>query len=76
MRFLEIRFFGRDRREVANPVATLTLIPLISAPQVLGVIFWDDVKASAVSTVGMGFLFAITYLLGIYVTKRARVRSL
>ena len=30
MRFLEIRFFGRDRREIANPLATLILIPLIS----------------------------------------------
>ena len=46
MRFLEIRFFGRDRREVANPVATLILIPLITAPQVVGVLFWDDFEAS------------------------------
>ena len=48
-------------------MATLTLT-LISAPQVWAS-FWDDVKASAVNTVGMGFLFAITYLLDIYVTK-------
>ena len=39
MRFLEIRFFGRDRREIANPVATLDTIPMISVPQVLGVLF-------------------------------------
>ena len=45
MRFLEIRFFGRYRREIANPVATLILIPLISAPQVFGIVFWDDLEA-------------------------------
>ena len=36
MRFMEIRVFGRDRREVANPVATLILIPLISTPSSVG----------------------------------------
>ena len=44
MRFLEIRHFGRDRREFSNPLATLILIPLISDPQVAGVLFWDDFK--------------------------------
>ena len=46
MRFLEIRFFGRDKRSFVNPLATLILIPLISAPQILGVLFWDDFEAS------------------------------
>ena len=57
MRFLEIRFFGRDRREIANPVATLILIPLISAPQVLGVLFWDDFKASVIKCCGCCIAF-------------------
>ena len=72
MRFLEIRFFGRDRREVANPLATLVLIPLISAPQVLGVLFWDNFKASVLSTLGLGLLFVATYLIGIGLAKRGR----
>ena len=75
MRFLEIRFFGRDRREVANPVATLILIPLISAPQVLGVLFWEDFKASVVSTAVMGLLFIMTYLVGIAAAKRGRANN-
>ena len=74
MRFIEIRFFGRDRREIANPVATMILIPLISAPQVLGVLFWDDFKASVVTTVGMGLLFIVTYLAGLAIAKRGRVQ--
>ena len=70
MRFLEIPVFGRDRREIANPLATLILIPLISAPQVLGVLFWNDFKASVVSSTGMGLLFLMTYLFGITVAKK------
>ena len=75
MRFLEIRFFGRDRREVANPVATLILIPLISAPQVLGVLFWDDFKASVLSSLGVGVLFVATYLIGISFAKNGRNKN-
>lgn len=76
MRFLEIKFLGRDKREIANPVATLILIPLISAPQVLGVMFWDDLRASVVGTAGMGLLFLMTYLFGIAIAKRGRATSL
>ena len=75
MRFLEIRFFGRDRREIANPLATLMLIPMISAPQVLGVLFWANFRASILSAAGMGLLFLITYLAGIAVAKRGRFAS-
>ena len=75
MRFLEIRFLGRDRREIANPVATLILTPLISAPQVMGVLFWDNFKASVVSTAGMGLLFMLTYLVGIAAAKRGRAKN-
>ena len=75
MRFLEIRFFGRDRREIANPLATLILIPLISVPQILGVWFWDDFKASVLSTLGAGALFVATYLIGIGLAKRGRVTN-
>ena len=72
MRFLEIRIFGRDKRDIANPLATLILIPFISAPQLLGVLFWDDHKASVLSTLGVGLLFVASYLLGIAVAKRRR----
>lgn len=75
MRFLEIRFFGRDRREIANPLATLILIPLISAPQVLGVIFWDNFEATVFGTLGVVMLFVTTYLVGIVLAKRGRVKK-
>ena len=75
MRFLEIRFFGRDRREIANPFATLILIPLISAPQVIGVLFWDDFEATVWSTLSSTILFMATYLVGIRIAKTGRGKS-
>ena len=75
MRFLEIRFFGRDNRETTNPVATLILIPLISAPQVLGVLFWDEFKPSVLSALGAGSLFVVTYLSAIGYAKKGRTTN-
>ena len=75
MRFIEIRFLGRDKRVIANPVATLILIPLISAPQILGVLFWDDFIITVVCTVGVVFLFVVTYLVGIRIAKTGRGTS-
>ena len=72
MRFLEIRNFGRYRREIVNPMATLILIPLISTPQVLGVWFWNDYRTSLLSALGAGLLFVATYLVGIALAKRGR----
>ena len=75
MRFLEIRFFGRDRREIANPLATLILIPLISVPQVLGVLFWDDFKATVWSSLLIAIVFVATYLTGIHIAKKGRIKN-
>ena len=72
MRFLEIRFFGRDRRKIANPIATIVLIPLISVPQILGILFWDNFVTSVWCTLGIGLLFVATYFLGINIAKTSR----
>ena len=72
MRFIEIRFFGRDRRGIVNPLSTVILTPMVSAPQVLGICFWNDFRASVLCTVGMGLLFVATYFLGIKTAKSAR----
>ena len=70
MRFLEIRFLGRDQRQIANPLATVVIIPLISTPQVLGVLFWHDVPLTIWSTVLASFIFVTTYFLGIKFAKK------
>lgn len=72
MRFLEIRFFGRDRRHIVNPLTTLVLTPLISAPQIIGIIFWDDFVTTVWGAVFMGLLFISTYFVGINFAKSSR----
>lgn len=72
MRFLEIRFFGRYKRSFVNPLSTIVLIPFISAPQVLGVLFWDNLSASVWSTFCVTLIFVITYLVGIKIAKKPR----
>lgn len=75
MRFLEIRLFGRNRRKIANPLAAIILMPFISMPQILGVLFWNNFKASVWSSIGVGILFVITYIVGIAIAKRGHVTS-
>ena len=72
MRFLEIRFFGRQQRRLVNPLTTIILVPLISVPQILGVIFWDNLAVTIYCNVGIGILFVSTYLMGIYIAKNSR----
>ena len=73
MRFLEIRFFGRDRRHIVNPFSTIILIPFISAPQVLGVIYWNDQNSTILCTLFMTFIFIVTYFLGINIARKSRL---
>ena len=73
MRFLEIRFFGRDKRKLVNPLTTLALAPFISVPQVLGVLFWNNYYATVWSTFGVALLFVMSYLTGIKIAKNSRV---
>ena len=72
MRFLEIRFFGRTKRKIVNPFSTIVLTPLISAPQILGVLFWNDFIATVWSTLLISLLFVGTYLIGINIAKNSR----
>lgn len=72
MRFLEIRFFGRDKRGMVNPISTIILIPMISMPQALGVLFWNNFSATVLCTALMGLLFVLTYLTGINLAKAKR----
>ena len=72
MRFLEIRYFGRDRRKIVNPIATVILVPMISTPQILGVLFWNDFASTVYATICAGLLFVVTYVVGIKVAKRPK----
>ena len=73
MRFLEIRFFGRTQRRISNPLATLALMPLITAPQVLGVLTIQDSIMAAISLLISALIFVSSYMLGISLSKRNRL---
>ena len=73
MRFLEIRFFGRDKRHLVNPISTIVLGPLISAPQLLGIIYWNNPRASTLSTLLIAVIFIFTYFLGMKIARKPRI---
>ena len=72
MRFLEIRFFGRVNRQLANPIATLMLIPFITVPQIVGVLYWNQLETTVWLTLLIGLLFITTYIAGISFAKSSR----
>ena len=75
MRFLEICFLGRARRNISNPIATLILLPLFCVPQFLGILFWNNYDATVWCTLFLSVLFIFTYFLGIFISKRGRTLS-
>jgi UDP-N-acetylmuramyl pentapeptide phosphotransferase/UDP-N-acetylglucosamine-1-phosphate transferase len=73
MRGLEICVLGRGRRSVANPMATLVLLPLIATPVVVGVLMHDLPRLSFVALVVCLAAFFGIYGLGMRLaTSRAR----
>ena len=72
MRFLEIRYFGRNSRRLTNPIATLILIPFISVPQVLGVVFWEHMYSPIFLTPVVALLFFFSYLSYFKLAKKRR----
>lgn len=65
MRTLEIVWLGRGRRHIANPLATLVMMPLIAMPIIVGVQFWDKPLAAFAAVLLFGALFIGSYFVGI-----------
>lgn len=70
MRFLEIRLLGRNRRQLANPLATLIIAPLIVAPQICGLIYAFDNKSAMIASGCFAVIFFMTYNLGMRLAQR------
>ena len=73
MRFLEIRILGRNRRTLANPLATLIIAPLIVAPQICGLLFAFDHASAVLASVVFSIIFFATYILGMRLARRSHV---
>ena len=70
MRSLEIKYFGKSKRSLTNPLATLIIMPLVVFPQFLGVIFAYNHSMAIFSVIFVGTLYIVTYLAGIKIAKR------
>ena len=70
MRGLEITILGRHRRHLANPLATLIILPLASIPMILGVLSYNSDKRAAVAFVLAILIFVLTYRFGGWMAKR------
>ena len=72
MRGLEIGILGRRRRSIANPMAAVLMIPAISAPAVLGVIFHASPGAAAFSMFLLFVAFVVSYNIGVRFLSKIR----
>ena len=74
MRSLEILWLGRGKRHIANPLATLVMMPLIAMPIVTGVLLWDQPLPSFVGVVIFSLLFVSSYMVGVRFASARRSR--
>lgn len=61
MRTLEICVLGKNKRVLANPIATLLLLPMIALPSVMGILLWNQSGPALMMIVVDGILFVLTY---------------
>jgi len=74
LRYIEIRFLGRGKRAIANPIATVLLLPFVIAPQIAGIaLIYNDVGAKITVAI-FAFLFVAVYVFGIRRTKQMHRR--
>jgi UDP-N-acetylmuramyl pentapeptide phosphotransferase/UDP-N-acetylglucosamine-1-phosphate transferase len=65
MRLLEIKVLGRGKRRIANPLATLVMLPFVSAPIGFGVLLWDKPLWAVLAVVCFSGLFVGSYMFGV-----------
>lgn len=62
MRLIEIGTSGRFRRQYTNPMSTLAVLPLMSAPPAFAVVFWNQNTLCLIAFWLSIVLFAVSYL--------------
>lgn len=65
MRGLEISILGRGYRAIANPLATVAIVPMACFPMFLGVVYYDSVNITILLSIFTFGAFLITYFAGI-----------
>ena len=69
MRFLEIRFLSRRRRNLSNSLTVIVLAPMIVSPHIMGLIFAGNKQMTMIATAGFTILTIIDYILGVHTAK-------
>lgn len=72
MRFLEIRYLGRGKRQIANPLATLVMLPFVALPVGFGVLLWDHPFWAFFAVLCFGGMFVGSYMMGVRLASSAR----
>lgn len=70
MRALEISVLGKHRREIANPLATAVIMPMIAGPQIAGVLLRDDNALAFLALGVFGITFFVAYVAGVRWARR------
>jgi UDP-GlcNAc:undecaprenyl-phosphate GlcNAc-1-phosphate transferase len=68
MRTLQIKFLGRNKIVLANPLATAVMTPLFIAPTLTGTLLWNQPLFAALALLGFAVAFVSTYQLLIKVS--------
>lgn len=74
MRGLEIVVLGRRARRFSNPMTTVLMVPLFSAPAVVGVILWNEPVGAFVALCCFAVLFTCLYQTSIRYARGHRRR--
>ncbi len=74
MRALEITLTGRKLRRLTNPMSTVVMMPLFTAPAIAGVLLWDKPGWASVTLFAFGCLFVATYGIGLTLAQSKRLR--
>ena len=70
LRALEIMVLGRKQRHIANPVTTLILLPLMTAPVVTGIFLWNAPALACVAFAGYAGAFIVSYHVTVHIARR------
>lgn len=74
LRALEICVLGRNRRQLANPMATTLMLPFVVAPAVAGIALWNDSGLAFGAVLAFCALYSVTYLSLVKAARRFRRR--
>ncbi len=75
LRLIEIRFLGRGRRRLANPLTTVVLLPFVIGPQIAGVLLATSNLGAAIATCVFAVIFFLSYKACIAAAKDGRRKA-